>query len=188
MAMTETNKAHEEQEEERGKSLRTIEVIAVLFFLLNLVTSLVMMLLPLKVLGGAFPGRVKGLWLMFILSLGLMILLNALSAPKDNRRKYWKFFGTVNVILGFLCAAEIFYLRGDGKTYHASLWWLPPVLTVLGTTAVYLTERFKRLEREKAKREQEEALAKKRKTIPTVVRLKVRRYYVTEGKTVVCDN
>lgn len=188
--MTQITKANEEQKEEStsGKSLKTIEVIALLFFLLNLASSLVMMLLPLKVLGGAFPGRVKGLWLMFTISLALMILLNALSAPKDNRRKYWKFFGTVNVIVGFLCAVEIFYLRGDGKPYHASLWWLPPVLTVLGAIAVYLTERFKSLERAEAKRKQDEALAKKRKTIPTVVRVKVRRYYVAESKTVVCDN
>jgi predicted dithiol-disulfide oxidoreductase (DUF899 family) len=62
------------------------------------------------------------------------------------------------------------------------------ILTVLGAIAVYLTERFKSLERAEAKRKQEEALAKKRKTIPTVVRLKVRRYYVAESKTVVCDN
>ncbi|MFY9622146.1 MAG: hypothetical protein WAQ99_20190 [Pyrinomonadaceae bacterium] len=191
--MAEITKANEEQKEER-KSLHILELVTMLFFLLNLASSLVIMLLPFKekVLGGLFTGQpapYRALWMLFTLSLVLMILLNALSPPKDRRRDNWKFFGTVNVIVGFLCAVEIFVLQAFGKTHHASLWWLLAILTVLGAIAVVLTEKLKSRELAEAKRKQdEEALTKKRKTIPTVVRLKVRRYYVSESKTVACDN
>ena len=191
--MTEITKANEEQKE-KSASRTTVEVIAVLFFLLNLASSLVIMLLPFKekVLGGLFTGQpapYRGLWMLFTLSLVLMILLNALSAPKERRRDYWKFFGTINVIIGFLCAIEIFYLHATrNRIPHDSLWRLMIVLTVLGAIGVYLTKKLETLELTETTRKQEGALAKKRKTIPTVVRLKVRRYYVSESKTVACDN
>ncbi len=92
------------------------------------------------------------------------------------------------MILGFLCTAEIFLLKAYGQTISRSLWWLSAVLTVLGAISVYLTEKFNRVEAEKAKRKAEEALIKGQRKSPEVFRFSVRRYYVSENKTVVCKD
>ena len=200
--MTTSASLSQEKTEYDGSSVIVLEIVAFCFFILSFAASIVMMLLSLPaelrgtILRGTFPPNMEAgpwqpeasLWLLFSFSVGFTILLNALGAPKRRRRWYWKLYGRINVVLGFLCAAEIFLLHAFRQTINRSLWWLLAVITVLGAVAVYLTEKFNRLEAAKAKREAEEALIKEQRQSPQVFRFKMRRYYVSENKTFVCKD
>jgi hypothetical protein len=169
-----------------------LEIIAIFFFILSLTASIVMLLLPVKekvLPNGAFARDPESaLWLLFWFSLAFTILLNALGAPKRRRRNYWKLYGGINVVLGFLCATEIFLLNAFGKTISPNLWWLLAVITVLGAIGVYLTERFNRLESAAAKRKAAEALVKAKRKTPKVYRFTVRRYFVSKNRMFVCKD
>lgn len=180
----------QEKMEEPESSVMVLEIVAILFFILTLTASIVMLLLPLKVLPDkAFaqdPERT--LWLLFWFSLAFTILLNALGAPKRRRRNYWKLYGGINVVLGFLCATEIFLLSAFGKAISPNLWWLLAIITVLGAIGVYLTERFDKLESAEARRKAAEALVKAKRKPPEVYRFTVRRYFVSKNRMFVCKD
>lgn len=200
--MTANTRLRQEKTDDNGSSVIVLEIVAFCFFILSLATSIVIMLLSLPaelrgtLLRGTFPLNPAAgpwqpeaeLWLLFSFSLGFTILLNALGAPKHRRRWYWKLYGRINVVLGFLCAVEIFLLHAFQQRINRSLWWLVAIITVLGAIAVYLTERFNRLEAAEAKRKAEEALIKEQRKSPQVFRFKMRRYYVSENKTFVCKD
>lgn len=197
--MNEAMTANGQQEQEEGSRRKIIafEIIAISFFTLSLAASIVIMLRPLEVFPrGAFPGNAaRALWLLFILGLAFGIVLYTLGATKYRRRKLSGSGGTNYLILGFLCAVEIFWIRAHAPgvtTSTTSLWWLCVILTVLGGIGVYLPVRAKRLEEEEAKRKGDEAkrkaLAKEVRTPPTIVRLKVRRYYVSQKKIFDCKD
>jgi hypothetical protein len=189
--MTQATTAKHEEEEGSGKRIIVLEIVGVFFFLLSLASSIVIMLLPLQgLLRGAFPGNpARALWLLFTICLVFGVVLDTLGATKLTRVIFSKFAGGVDLIQGFLCAVEIFLLKAYGvPTSSTSLWWLFIVLTVLGTACLYLPVRAKRLKEAEEKRKADEALAKKQRTSPTIVRLKNRRYYVCEQKMLVCKD
>jgi hypothetical protein len=185
--MTETTTAKQVDKEEEIFLLR---MIGIFLFLLSLAASIVIMLLPVRVLlRGTFPGNpMRALWLLFIFGMTFGVGVHALGATKHRRWKFWKFAGVVKLGLGLLCAIEIFLLTADREISTTSLWWLFGTLIVLGTNGVYLPERGKRLEAAEAKRKAEEVLIRARRTSPKFFRFKVQRYLVSENKTFVCRN
>jgi len=194
--MTEATTAKQEEVEEEEGSRRKIiafEIIALSFFTLSLAATIVIMLLPLEdPQRKLFPGNAgRALGLLFTLGRVFGIVLYALGAPQLSRRILSKGGGTVDLTIGFLCAVEIFWIRAQAPgvtTSTTSLWWLCVVLTVLGTLGVYLPARAERLEDEEAKRKADEAKLKERRRSPTIIRLKVRRYYVLGKKVFDCKD
>ena len=191
--MTEPTTAKQQENEEEGSQngIIVLEIFAVFFYTLSLAASIVIMLRPLGVLPSkAFTGNAaSALWLLFTFGITFGIVLHTLGATKRTMWKFSKFGGIVDLILGSLCAVEIFLLKAYGVTARTtSLWWLFVAVTVFGTISVYLTVRAKRLEDEEAKRKADEARARQRRTSPTIVRLKNRRYYVCEQKIFVCKD
>jgi hypothetical protein len=195
--MTEATTAKQEEVKEEEGSRRKIiafEIIALFFFTLSLAATIVMMLLPFwkDPKRDLFPGNAgRALGLLFILGRVFGIVLYTLGAPKLSRRILSKAGGTIDLTIGFLCAVEIFWIRAQAPgvtTSTTSLWWLCVVLTVLGTLGVYLPAREERLEDEAAKRKADEAKLKERRRSPTIIRLKVRRYYVWGKKVFDCKD
>jgi hypothetical protein len=188
--MTADTKVREEKAEDDVSKVTTLEIMATFFAILGLVTAIVFMLLPFRSpVGGAFQGRPQpALWLLFTFSLVFETVLLVLGVPKVRSRRYSTIWGIANLALGYLCAVEIFVLNFRGVTTGRSLWWLFPVLTVLGIVSLYLPKRAKRLEEEEEKRKQEEELAKECRSRPRLIRFKVHRYYVSENKRLVCKD
>jgi hypothetical protein len=190
-AMTEatTAKPDEAKEDGSGKSNIILQGAAGLLFILNLAVSVVIMLLPLNLLYGKFqrdPQRV--LWILFTLSLAFAILNYTLGVAKTGSRESERIGGIVYLVLGLLCAIEIFILAAKGTASEGpvttSLWWLFAVYTVLGAICVYLPERARRLKEEEEKCKAKAALLRERGKRPIVLRLKARHYYVYENKLI----
>ena len=196
--MTEATTAKEQQEDDGSpEQISVLRVIAILFLTVSLLVAIAIMLRPLPGFPPkVFPGNAEmALWLLFTLSLAFGIVLNALGARKENEWRFSNVGGTIYVILGFVSAVEIFLLRAKapgGTPSTNSLWFLFMVLTVLGAIGVYRPVRSKWLEAKEAKSKAEEArrqaLAKERRRTPTIVRLKIRRYYVSEKKIFDCKD
>lgn len=182
-----TAKQDEEKEEGSRKTITVLQVTAILLFNLNLAVSVVIMLLPFQdLLYGKFQrDPQKALWVLFTLSLSFAILHYTLAVTKSSSTKYSTRGGIAYLVLGLLCAVEIFivaaYGQPKGGAFPTSLWWLFAVSTILGALGVYLPERTKRLKEAEDERKAMEDLLKERGKRPIVLRFKARRYYVTEN-------
>jgi hypothetical protein len=176
--------------EDGGPSIVIFQVIAVSLLFLNLFTAIVILLIPLGIFRsrGVFLGSPgNSLWLLFIFSLIFGLILFGLGSPKHLNRALLTRGGTTFLFLGIVSALEILLIKAYSPgTRTNSLWWLFVTVTVLGAIGVYLPVRLERLKAKEARRKAEEAklraLAKERRTSPTVFRFRVRRYYVCEEK------
>ena len=193
--MTEAATAKQDEEKEDGsaKTNKILQVTAILLFSLNLAVSVVIMLLPLKeYLDGKFQRNPqKVLWVLFTLSLSFAILHYMLAVTENSSRKYSTLGGIAYLVVGLLCAAEIFIfivapnMQPNAGAFPTGLWWLFAVTTLLGALGVYLPERAKRLKEAEKKNKADEDRLKERGKRPIVLRFKAHRYYVTENKLLV---
>ena len=183
-AMREATTAIPDEATENGskKSNPILKYTAVLFFILNLAVSVVIMLYPLNLLFGKFqqdPHKV--LWVLFTLSLAFAILNYTLGVAKTGNREHERIGGIAYLVVGLLCAIEIFILAAKGTASEGnSLWWLFAISTVLGAIGVYLPERARQRKEEEEKDKTKAALLRERR--PIVFRFKARRYHVYENK------
>ena len=182
-----TAKPDEVKEVDSKKNNIVLQVASILLFGLNLAVSVVMMLLPLNKLYGKFqlhPEKV--LWILFAFSLGFSGLLFALGVRKSGSSKYSTYSGATYLVLGLLCAVEIFILAANRTAgtpiIPRSLFWLLGIFTISGAIFVYLPERAKRRKEEEEKRTAEEERLRQRRKGPTVLRFKARRYHIYENR------
>lgn len=189
-----------------AKPNKILQTSAIVLFSLNLVVSIVIMLLPFReYLYGRFQhDPQKVLWVLFTFSLSFAIVHyrlavteynNGLNNNGENSNRensngdYSKLGGIAYLVLGLLCAVEIFILAASRKptvgAISTSLWWLFAITTLLGGLGVYLPHRAMRLKQLEKRRKAHEDRLKERRNRPIVLRFKAHRYYVTENKLLV---
>lgn len=142
--------------------MRTSKFVGMGLLVLSSLSSVVILLLPLKILQrfNIFQENPqRSLWLFFVGGLIVGLILFALGTEEDTPQtkesrldRVLRIGGSIFLLLGFLAAIEIFLIEANlfTSTQTASLWWLFVAYIILGGIGTYMTEKSDKGEAQEA--------------------------------------